>query len=73
MYACAWRLLSQSRRKVDVAASRLEAAFNKSKSVFLEEAEDILRSTLSSPTTSKPRRDLGKLPTARASLYNVHA
>ena len=65
--------MSQSRRKVDVAASRLEAAFNKSKSVFLEEAEDILRSTLSSPTTSKPRRDLGKLPTDRASLYNVHA
>ena len=36
--------------KLNAASSRLEAAFNKSKCVFLEEAEDILRATLSSPT-----------------------
>ena len=37
--------------KFDAAAYRLKCAYDKSKKIFLEEAEDILRNTLSSPST----------------------
>ena len=39
--------------KFDAVASRLNLAFDKSKHLFMEEAEDILRSTLSSPSRSQ--------------------
>ena len=55
----------QPSRKVDVASSRLEAAFNKSKGVFLEEAADIIRTTFESPTsraTSNSARSVGGIP-----------
>ena len=38
-----------STKKVDDATSRLENAFDRSKTVFLEEAQSIIRSTLQSP------------------------
>ena len=47
-----------ARRKVEQARSRLEDAFNKSKSVFLEEASSILKSTIepSTGTSAVTRR-----------------
>ena len=38
-----------STKKVDDATSQLENAFDRSKTVFLEEAQSIIRSTLQSP------------------------
>ena len=68
---CATLLASSSmsaRRKVEQARSRLEDAFNKSKSVFLEEASSILKSTIEPSTgTSAVTRRLARRVTRQVS------